>query len=69
MREKISFIKQGKFVEVKDKPTLRLVGGIKEISTGKIIVHETTKKIEFHILNKERENHDLFEKNISFKTM
>lgn len=43
--EKIAFIKQGEFVETKGKPTLRLVGDIKEISTGKIIVHETTKKI------------------------
>lgn len=43
--EKIAFIKHGEFVETKGKPTLRLVGEIKEISTGKIIVHETTKKI------------------------
>lgn len=43
--EKIAFIKQGEFVEMKGKPTLRLVGDITEISTGKIIVHETTKKV------------------------
>lgn len=43
--EKIAFIKQGEFVETKGKPTLRLVGDIREISTGKIIVHETTKKV------------------------
>ena len=43
--QKINFIQEGKFVETGGSPTLRLVGDIKEISTGKYIVTETTKKI------------------------
>lgn len=42
---KIAFIREGEFVESKGKPTLRLMGDIQEISSGKIIVKETTKKV------------------------
>ena len=41
---KISFIKEGEFVEKKGKPTLRLVGDVKEINTGKVIVSKGSKK-------------------------
>lgn len=43
--DKIAFIKEGEFVEEKGKPALRLIGDIQEISTGKIVVKETTKKV------------------------
>lgn len=43
--DKISFIKEGEFVEEKGKPALRLIGDIQEISTGKIVIKETTKKV------------------------
>ena len=43
--DKIAFIKQGEFVEKKGKPTLRLIGDIREISTGKTIVRKTTKMV------------------------
>lgn len=42
---KISFIKEGEFVETKGKPTLRLIGDVKDVGTGKIVVKETTKKV------------------------
>lgn len=42
---KIAFIKEGEFVETKGTPTLRLVGDIEEIDTGRIVVKETTKKV------------------------
>lgn len=42
---KIAFIHEGEFLESKGKPALRLIGDIQEISTGKIIVRETTKKV------------------------
>lgn len=43
--QKISFIQEGKFVETGGKPTLRLIGDITEISTGKVIVEKSTKKV------------------------
>ena len=43
--DKIAFIKEGEFVEVKGKPALRLIGDIEEIGTGRIVVKETTKKV------------------------
>lgn len=43
--EKIQFIKEGEFVEVKGQPTLRLVGDIASISLGHIVVKETEKKV------------------------
>lgn len=43
--DKIAFIKEGEFVEEKGKPALRLIGDIQEISTGKIVVKETTKRV------------------------
>ena len=43
--QKIAFIQEGKFVETNGTPTLRLIGDIKEISTGRVIVTETSKKI------------------------
>lgn len=43
--QKLVFIQGGKFVETEGTPTLRLIGDIKEISTGKVILTETTKKI------------------------
>ena len=42
---KIAFIREGEFVESKGKPTLRLIGDIREISSGKKIVQERTKKV------------------------
>lgn len=43
--EKIQFIKEGEFVEVKGKPTLRLIGDIESISSGSVVVKETEKKV------------------------
>lgn len=42
---KISFIKEGEFVETKGKPAIRLIGDIENVSSGKIIVRETTRKV------------------------
>ena len=42
---KIAFIKEGEFVETKGKPTLRLIGDVSDLSTGKIVVKETTRKV------------------------
>ncbi len=36
--QKIAFIKEGKFVETNGTPTLRLIGDITKISTGKVVV-------------------------------
>lgn len=43
--EKLSFIREGEFVEVKGKPTLRLVGDVIGAETGKLIVGESTRKV------------------------
>lgn len=43
--DKIAFIKEGEFVETKGKPTLRLIGDIQEVNTGRIVVKETTKRV------------------------
>lgn len=43
--DKIAFIREGEFVEKKGKPTLRLVGDVESIGSGKIIVSGDTKKI------------------------
>lgn len=42
---KLAFIKEGEFVETKGMPTLRLIGDIKEVGTGKIVVKETTRRV------------------------
>lgn len=42
---KIAFIKEGEFVETKGKPAIRLIGDIENVSTGKIVVRETTRKV------------------------
>ena len=42
---KIAFIQEGKFVETDGTPTLRLIGDITEISTGKVVISETTKRV------------------------
>jgi hypothetical protein len=42
---KIAFIKEGEFVETKGKPAIRLIGDIENVSTGKIVVTETTRKV------------------------
>lgn len=42
---KIAFIKEGEFVEAKGKPAIRLIGDIENVSTGKIVVRETTRKV------------------------
>lgn len=42
---KIAFIKEGEFVETKGTPTLRLIGDVERIDTGKIIVKESTKNV------------------------
>ncbi len=38
---KIAFIKEGHFVDIEGKPTLRLIGDIKNLSTSQIIVPQT----------------------------
>lgn len=43
--QKIAFIQEGKFVETNGTPTLRLIGDITEISTGKVVVTEASKKV------------------------
>lgn len=43
--QKIAFIQEGRFVENNGTPTLRLIGDITEISTGKVIITESTKKV------------------------
>lgn len=43
--KKVAFIKEGAFVETGGMPTLRVIGDITEISTGKVVVTETTRKI------------------------
>ena len=42
---KISFIKEGEFVETKGRPTLRLIGEVQEIGPGKMVVRETTRRV------------------------
>lgn len=42
---KLAFIKEGEFVETKGTPTLRLIGDIQDVSTGKIVVKESTKRV------------------------
>ncbi len=42
---KISFIKQGEFVEKEGKPTLRLIGDVQQIKNGTFVVKETTKRV------------------------
>ena len=41
----MTFIKEGEFVEVKGKPTLRLVGDILSIESGKLVVGKNTRKV------------------------
>lgn len=43
--EKLSFIREGEFVEVKGKPTLRLVGDVIGAEAGKLIVGESIRKV------------------------
>lgn len=43
--QKLAFIREGKFVETGGTPTLRLIGDITEISTGKVVVTETARKV------------------------
>ena len=43
--QKLAFIQAGKFVETGGTPTLRLIGDITEISTGKVVVTETARKV------------------------
>ena len=43
--EKIKFIKEGEFVEIKGQPTLRLIGDIQSLSSGQIVIKETEKKV------------------------
>ena len=43
--EQIKFIKEGEFVEVKGQPTLRLIGDIQSVSSGKVVFKETEKKV------------------------
>ena len=41
----ISFIKEGEFVEKKGAPTLRLIGDVKLIESGRVIVNGASKKV------------------------
>lgn len=43
--QKVAFIQEGKFVETGGTPTLRLIGDITELSSGRIIVAESSKKV------------------------
>lgn len=43
--QKLAFIREGIFVETGGTPTLRLIGDITEISTGKVVVTETARKV------------------------
>lgn len=43
--QKLAFIQEGTFVETGGTPTLRLIGDITEISTGKVVVKETVRKV------------------------
>jgi len=43
--QKLAFIHEGRFVETGGTPTLRLIGDIAEISTGKLVVTETAQKV------------------------
>ena len=43
--QKLAFIQEGKFVETGGTPTLRLIGDITEISTGKVVVTEIARKV------------------------
>ena len=45
LMKKVAFIREGQFVEKGGTPTLRLIGDITEISTGKVVVQESTRKI------------------------
>lgn len=40
-----SHLSQGKFVETGGTPTLRVIGDVTDIKTGKVVIAETTKKI------------------------
>lgn len=42
---KIAFIKEGKFVETNGTPTLRLIGDVEQVGTGRIIVKETERRV------------------------
>ncbi len=42
---KIVFIKEGEFVEKKGAPTLRLIGDVKIVESGRMIVKEASKKV------------------------
>lgn len=41
---KIAFIREGQFVENGGTPTLRVIGDVTDMSTGKVVVRESTKK-------------------------
>lgn len=43
--DKIQFIKKGEFVEAKGQPALRLIGDIETMSSGRVVVKETEKKV------------------------
>lgn len=43
--KKIAFIQEGKFIETGGTPTLRVIGDVTDIKTGKVVIAETTKKI------------------------
>ena len=43
--DKLSFIKEGEFNEVKGKPTLRLIGDIEAIEKGKYVFQQFTKRV------------------------
>lgn len=43
--KKIAFIREGRFVETGGTPTLRVIGDVTDISTGKVVVTESTKKV------------------------
>lgn len=43
--KKIAFIQEGRFVETGGTPTLRVIGDVTDISTGKVVLTESTKKV------------------------
>lgn len=43
--DKISFIKEGEFVEKEGKPTLRIIGDVQKMNSGKVVIEKQTQKI------------------------
>ena len=42
---KIAFVKEGEFVEINGIPTLRVIGNVQDVRSGRIVVRENTKRV------------------------